>query len=48
MELVPQVDEREEQWEEREHAFVAVLHVEHIFDFRSFERKRLTPLGAVI
>lgn len=43
--LVAQINEREEQRKQREHAFIAVFHMHHIFDFGRLEGERFTALS---
>ncbi len=44
MKLVSQIHKGEQQCEQSEHAFVPVVHVNHVFDFRRFKRERFSTL----
>jgi hypothetical protein len=44
VELIAQINERKKERQQREHAFVPVLHVEKIVDLLRLERERLAAL----
>ena len=44
MELVAQIDEREQQRKQREHALIAIFHVQHVFDLSWLEGKGFATL----